>query len=178
MDGDIIAKKFKEWTAGLEPVAARVSIFEHIRDIPYAIVAQLRDPVTGPVKILKLNKGSCVPKHFLLALMFKKLGLTDAQKAQAKAIFKTDRTDVKSIFASLNRERKNLQALIHADTIDEAAIRAETLKIASIEADLHVNRAKMGVQFRAILTPEQLVTLKSLEQNHRPKHNSPPEQGE
>ena len=110
--------------------------------------------------------------------MFKKLGLTDAQKAQAKAIFKTDRTDVKSIFASLNRERKNLQALIHADTIDEAAIRAETLKIASIEADLHVNRAKMGVQFRAILTPEKLVTLKSLEQNHRPKHNSPPEQGE
>lgn len=94
----------------------------------------------------------------------KKLGLTDAQKAQAKAIFLANKDVVKPIIVSLRAERQNLRALIHADTIDEAAIRAETAKIAGIQADLNVNRAKVGVQFRAILTPDQLTILKTMHQ--------------
>ncbi len=94
----------------------------------------------------------------------KKLGLTDTQKAQAKAIFQANRDLVKPLFMALRTERKNLRALIHADTIDEAAIRAETAKVAGIMADLNVNRAKVSAQFRAILTPAQLTTLRSLRQ--------------
>lgn len=93
-----------------------------------------------------------------------KLGLTDAQKAQAKAIFQGNKDVVKPMITSLCAERKNLRALIHADTVDEAAIRAETAKIAGIQADLNVNRAKAGVKFRAILKPEQLAMLKTLHQ--------------
>jgi len=99
----------------------------------------------------------------------KKLGLTDAQKAQAKAIFQANKDVVKPIVANLHAERKNLQALIHADTIDEAAIRAETAKIAGIQADLNVNRAKVGAQFRAILTPSQLATLKTMHDKRHAK---------
>ena len=91
-----------------------------------------------------------------------KLGLTDAQKAQVKAIFQANQEVAKPIYTNLRTERKNLQALLHADTLDETAIRAETAKISGIQADLNVNRAKVGIQFRAILTPEQLATLKSL----------------
>jgi len=69
----MINVKFKEWTKGLDPVGSRISVFEHIRDIPYAIVPELRDPVTGPAGMLKLNKGSCVPKHFLLGSLFTKM---------------------------------------------------------------------------------------------------------
>ncbi|NVN93548.1 MAG: Spy/CpxP family protein refolding chaperone [Desulfuromonadales bacterium] len=94
----------------------------------------------------------------------KKLGLTEAQKAQAKTIFQGNRDVVKPIIANLRAEHKNLQALIHADTIDEAAIRVETAKIAGIQADLNINRAKVGAQFRAILTPAQLTVLKSMHQ--------------
>ncbi|MFA6610603.1 MAG: hypothetical protein WCT15_07135 [Candidatus Omnitrophota bacterium] len=72
---DIAAKKFREWTEGLDPVESRISVFRHIRDIPYAIVAELRDPYTGPSGMLKLCKGSCVPKHFLLGKMFGHLGI-------------------------------------------------------------------------------------------------------
>jgi len=97
----------------------------------------------------------------------KKLGLTDAQKTQAKAIFQGNRDVVKPIFTTLHTEKNNLQALIHADTVDEAAIRAETVKIAGIQADLNVNRAKVGAQFRAILTPAQQATLKTL---HTKRH--------
>jgi len=92
----------------------------------------------------------------------KKLKLTDAQKAQAKTIFEENREAVKPIYTSLRDERKNLHNLMHADTVDEAAIRAETAKIAAIQADLNVNRAKVGVRFRAILTPSQLATLKTM----------------
>ncbi|NVN92881.1 MAG: Spy/CpxP family protein refolding chaperone [Desulfuromonadales bacterium] len=103
-------------------------------------------------------------QHHNFKKIEKKLGLTDAQKAQAKAIFQGNRDVVKPIIANLRAEHKNLQTLIHADTIDEAAIRLETTKIAGIQADLNVNRAKVGAQFRAILTPAQLTILKNMHQ--------------
>jgi len=107
--------------------------------------------------------------------MAQQLGLTDAQKAQAKAIFQGNREVVKPIVTSLRTEQKSLQALIHADAFDEAAIRAETAKIAGIQADLNVNRAKVAAQFRAILTPSQVAILKTLPQNCQKKGAAPPE---
>ena len=99
----------------------------------------------------------------------KKLKLTDAQKAQAKTIFQGKREVVKPIYTSLRDERKNLHNLMHADTVDEAAIRAESARIAAIQADLNVNRAKVGAQFRAILTPAQLATLKTMHEKRLEK---------
>jgi periplasmic protein CpxP/Spy len=101
-----------------------------------------------------------------------KLSLTDAQKAQAKAIFLGNRDIVRPIFTSLQVEQKNLRALMHADTVDVAAIRAQTAKISSIQADLNVNRARVGAEFRAILTPAQLVTLKTLHKKSQPKDDA------
>lgn len=99
--------------------------------------------------------------HHGFMMMDKKLGLTDAQKAKAKAIFQASKETMKPIIANMRAEHKNLRALMFADKIDEAAIRAETAKIASIRADLNVNKAKTLAQFRAILTPAQLEKLKS-----------------
>ncbi|WP_188055545.1 Spy/CpxP family protein refolding chaperone [Oryzomonas rubra] len=113
------------------------------------------------------DDGGCgKQQHRHMGKLFGKLGLTDAQKAQAKAIFQGNRDVVKPIVANLRTERKNLEALLHADSIDEAAIRAETAKIAGIQADLNINKAKVGAQFRAILTPDQLAKLKTLRQKH------------
>ena len=106
----------------------------------------------------------------------KKLGLSDAQKAQAKAIFEGNKEVVKPIFASLRAEHENLKALLHADKIDETAIRAEIAKIAGIKADLVINRVKVKAKFQAILTPAQLVILKTMHQrgheDKRHKHCS------
>ena len=102
----------------------------------------------------------------------KKLGLTYAQKSQAKSIFQGNRDVVKPIIANLHTEQTNLRSLMHADTIDEAAIRAETAKISSIQAGLNVNRAKIGAQFRAILTPAQLATLKTLHKKGQHKDDA------
>lgn len=75
MSAGTVDKKFAEWTKGLGPGEAMVSVYKHIRDIPYAIVPELRDPVKGPPGILEKGCGSCVPKHILLASMFNRLGI-------------------------------------------------------------------------------------------------------
>lgn len=75
MDENNIFEKFRKWTEGLGPKEARISVFEHVRDIPYAIVPELRSPERGPSGIITLNKGSCQPKHYLLAKLFKELNI-------------------------------------------------------------------------------------------------------
>lgn len=75
MDEARLIAKFDEWTSGLKPKEARIAVFEHIRDIPYAIVPALRDPANGPAGILEMGRGSCQPKHWLLAILFKHLGI-------------------------------------------------------------------------------------------------------
>ena len=71
----IIDLKFCEWTEGKGSLEARISIFEHIRDIPYATIPRIIS-AQHYAEILTLGKGSCTPKHLLLADMFEQLGIT------------------------------------------------------------------------------------------------------
>ncbi len=71
---DLKDHAFKEWTEGKNDVEARKSIYEGIRDIAYAGVPELVDPVRY-VDILAVGKGSCAPKHLLLCDMYQRLGL-------------------------------------------------------------------------------------------------------
>ncbi len=68
-------EKFNEWTRSRDPLQARINVFKNIRDIPYAIVPSLMD-YGGYINILRVGKGSCSPKHFLLCEMFQRLGLS------------------------------------------------------------------------------------------------------
>ncbi|MBU1084440.1 MAG: hypothetical protein ABIG55_04080 [Candidatus Omnitrophota bacterium] len=68
-------EKYKEWTEGLSEKKARIRVFENIRDIPYAALPGLFDPVKGPEKMIAGNKGFCSPKHYLLGRMFGMLGI-------------------------------------------------------------------------------------------------------
>lgn len=72
---DIVEQKFAEWTKGLGPKEARIAVYTHIRDIPYKLIAVLRDPRIGPAGLLEGNSGSCNPKHVLLGSYFSRLGL-------------------------------------------------------------------------------------------------------
>lgn len=54
---------------------------------------------------------------------------------------------------------------IRAETIDETAIRAQAAKVASLEADLAVQRAHVAHDIRAVLTPGQLQKLKDMQIN-------------
>ena len=71
---DSIDEKFREWTRGKRGVAARVAVYEKIRDIPYAVIPEINSTLHY-ARILTVGKGSCTPKHFLLRDMYEKLGL-------------------------------------------------------------------------------------------------------
>jgi len=72
---DIVEEQFKQWVRGKSEVEAMVTIFERIRDIPYAVIPELNDSERYP-NILRVRKGSCLPKHLLLCNMYQRLGLT------------------------------------------------------------------------------------------------------
>ena len=72
---DSIDEKFREWTRGKRGVAARVAVYEKIRDIPYAVIPEINSALHY-ARIFTVGKGSCTPKHFLLRDMYEKLGLS------------------------------------------------------------------------------------------------------
>jgi hypothetical protein len=74
MTSSIVERKYREWTQRKDAVAARVAIYERIRDIPYAIVPEISDSQTY-AQIFSLGEGSCTPKHLLLGDMYQMLGL-------------------------------------------------------------------------------------------------------
>jgi hypothetical protein len=67
---DSILTAFTEWTKGCDPVAARIALFEHVRDIPFRYPSS-RDPVV----VLKEGRGSALGKHHLLGELLRHLGL-------------------------------------------------------------------------------------------------------
>jgi len=71
---EMLEEKFRQWVEGKNSTQARVSIYEKIRDIPYAVIPRLID-AERYVEILELGKGSCTPKHFLLGNMYQRLGM-------------------------------------------------------------------------------------------------------
>jgi len=100
-------------------------------------------------------------KHFLNRLA-DQLGMTETQRTQAKAILETSRSQAKPLAAGLKQERHQLRNLIHSGTADEAAIRAQSAKVAAVQADLAVQRAQTVKKLMALLTPEQQTKLKEL----------------
>jgi hypothetical protein len=72
----LVNARFAEWTRGLDTRESMISIFSHIRDIPYSLILSEHDPKTSPEQMLVAGKGSCGPKHYLLAEMYRKLNLS------------------------------------------------------------------------------------------------------
>jgi Spy/CpxP family protein refolding chaperone len=83
------------------------------------------------------------------------LGLTDAQKAQAKTIFGNAKTAAQPIRSQMQEARTALNAAIKAGQPVDAAAAA----VGNLFGQLTTIQAKAQEQFRAILTPEQLATL-------------------
>jgi len=91
------------------------------------------------------------------------IGITDQQKAQVKTVLRGYQPTLEPLVKEVVTERRALRDTIRAQTIDETAIRAEAAKVASLEADLAVQRAHVAHDIRAVLTPEQIQKLKDMQ---------------
>ena len=71
---DLVEYYLQKWTADQSGKEAMIAVFNHIRDIPYAVLPELNHPQLYK-RILEINVGSCAPKHLLMAEMYQRLGL-------------------------------------------------------------------------------------------------------
>ena len=91
------------------------------------------------------------------------LGVTEQQKTDAKAILRQHQPTVEPLINQLVSERRALRDKIRAEQVDESGIRAQSAKVAVVEADLAVQRAHIAHDLRAVLTPEQMKKLHDMQ---------------
>ncbi len=92
-------------------------------------------------------------------------GVTEEQKAQVKEVLRKHQPVVQPLIKQFVTERRALRAQVHAETIDEAAIRAQAEKVAKVGADLAVQKAHIARALRGVLTPEQIEQLEELKED-------------
>ncbi|MBW4056815.1 MAG: Spy/CpxP family protein refolding chaperone [Proteobacteria bacterium] len=96
------------------------------------------------------------------AAMVELLGLTDAQRAQIKAIVTAGRQNNASLRHTLVADRKKINEMSNADSFDEPAVRSLIASDETVRTELMVSRLKVRNQIHAVLTPEQQAKAKDL----------------
>ena len=109
-------------------------------------------------------------KHRFFRKMARELNLTDQQKTEAKQLLETKQAENKAQLDALRSARRELRALVQSGSADEAAIRAQSAKVAVAEADLSVLRAQGTREFQALLTPAQVTKLKAIQSKRELRH--------
>ena len=104
---------------------------------------------------------------------FRELDLTDEQKAQVTSIVDSHQAEFKAVGEKMHAAREGMQALLEADTLDEAAVRAKSVEVAAAEADAAILGAKVRTQTVQVLTSEQLAKLKELQASRNGKQRRP-----
>ena len=104
---------------------------------------------------------------------FRELDLTDEQKAQVTSIVDSHQAEFKAVGEKLHAAREGMQALLEADTLDEAAVRTKSVEVAAAEADAAILGAKVRTQTVQVLTSEQLAKLKELQASRNGKQRRP-----
>jgi Spy/CpxP family protein refolding chaperone len=88
-----------------------------------------------------------------------KLNITSAQRAQIQAILKTEEPMIVALSAQAREERDAMTAL---PAYDEAAVREVAQKFQVTNTDIVVERAKVRLELRAVLTEQQLEQLEAM----------------
>jgi protein CpxP len=104
----------------------------------------------------------CRDGHHGFAKIAEKLGLSAEQKGKVKEVFEKNRQEAQPLRKELMTAKRDLRGLSMAEKTDEAAIRAQAAKLAGIEADMAIHRARVSGEIRAILTPEQQEKFRAL----------------
>lgn len=93
---------------------------------------------------------------------FRGLDLTDDQQAQLKQIADSHREEFQAAGEKARTAHEGMRALMEADTIDEAAIRAKSADVAAAGAEVMILNAKVRKESLQVLSSEQLAKLKEL----------------
>lgn len=106
-----------------------------------------------------------LPAPLMLRARLAEMNFTPQQRDQAIAVLRRHAPTVMPVVKQFVQERRALRDLIRADKPDEAAIRNQAQRVAQVGGELSVLAARVGVDLRAIATPEQQAKLRALQDN-------------
>jgi Spy/CpxP family protein refolding chaperone len=118
--------------------------------------------------------------------MSRELGLTDAQKEQAKAIFESQKAAGEARHAKLEEIHKQIEAATANGQFDEATVRGLANQQAQLMADEMVDHIRMHSQLYGLLNAEQRTKAEQMMKEHggpgrghegRGHHGPPPPPG-
>jgi Spy/CpxP family protein refolding chaperone len=144
--------------AGLIALGVSAGAYVHAQD-------QNTNPQPPPFRGRGIGPGGRGPggPMGMLPMLGPRIGLTDAQKDQIKAIADTHKDDWKALADRSRTAHMAIEAAISADTIDEATIRQKSAETAAVEADIAVARAHARAEVWQILTADQKAQLKTMQ---------------
>ena len=124
-----------------------------------AAPAQRMAPVQGRQGV---GPGRRLGRPLLLGAAARRLGLTDAQKDQLRAVAQSRRDEWRTLGDRMRIARRALAQATSANPIDEAAIRQRSADVAAVAADIAVARARARAEMMQVLTPEQQTQLETM----------------
>jgi Spy/CpxP family protein refolding chaperone len=102
--------------------------------------------------------------------IMERLELTDEQRAEVEAMMSERHDAMEANIDELRAARGALFDAIHAAEFNETAIRDAAAAVATIEADLAVERGLGYQDFRKILTPDQQAEFEEMQKSMRAYH--------
>jgi len=103
-------------------------------------------------------------RAFEMGFALGQLNLSDAQKQQVQNITKTHRQQLQPTMQRLQQAMQAQRAAIEQVPVNEAAVRQAAAAVASVQADLAVEQARLHADVWNILTSEQQEKARQLEQ--------------
>lgn len=92
----------------------------------------------------------------------RQINLTEAQRTALKDLAMENQRLHANLRWDLRECKDKLEMLLEKDTVDESAARAQLAKILDLENQLKKAHFESALKIRALLTPEQLKTLRAL----------------
>jgi len=93
-----------------------------------------------------------------------RLGLTDQQAAEIRALLDARRSAARADVQSLMAARRQLQGLLDQPTTDAAAVQTAAAQVKELQAKVLDHRLQTQLAVRAKLTPEQWTQWRTLRQ--------------
>jgi Spy/CpxP family protein refolding chaperone len=128
-------------------------------------LALAQTPASAPQAAPAGTAGAKTVRGALRHRMVKALGLTDAQKQQAKAIFQETKTANQPIRVQLQQNRQALAAAVKANDIGQ--IRQLAQAQGTLRGQMMAARSEGMAKFYATLTPDQKAKAEQSLQNFR-----------
>jgi len=104
---------------------------------------------------------------FGLGMLLHRADLTDEQRDTVRAIVEAEQPALAALRESIRAAREAFREAHPPTEFDESAIRAHHAELAPLLADLAVAEARVRARAFAVLTPEQLADVQSMQSRMR-----------